>query len=44
MEINDRNLEALATYLRKTLSPNGDERAEGKINIFQFKIEFHFPL
>jgi hypothetical protein len=34
MEINDQNLEALATYLRKTLSPNGDERAEGKIRIF----------
>jgi hypothetical protein len=31
MEINDQNLEALATYLRKTLSPNGDERAEGKL-------------
>jgi hypothetical protein len=30
MEINDQNLEALATYLRKTLSPNGDERSEGK--------------
>jgi hypothetical protein len=29
MEINDQNLEALATYLRKTLSPNGDERSEG---------------
>ena len=31
MEINDQNLEALASYLRKTLSPNGDERIEGKI-------------
>jgi hypothetical protein len=30
MEINEQNLEALSTYLRKTLSPNGDERAEGK--------------
>ena len=30
MEVNDQNLEALATYLRKTLSPNGDERAGGK--------------
>jgi len=29
MEINDQNLEALATYLRKTLSINSDERAEG---------------
>ncbi len=29
MEINEQNLEALASYLRKTLSPNGDERAEG---------------
>ena len=29
MEINDQNLEALASYLRKTLSPNGDERADG---------------
>jgi hypothetical protein len=29
METNDQNLEALASYLRKTLSPNGDERAEG---------------
>ncbi len=29
MEINDQNLDALATYLRKTLSPDGDERAEG---------------
>ena len=30
MEINEQNLEALSTYLRKTLSPNGDERSEGK--------------
>ncbi len=44
MEINDQNLEALATYLRKTLSPNGDERAEGKIRNFQFKIELNFSL
>ena len=29
MEINEQNLEALASYLRKTLSPNGDERADG---------------
>ena len=33
MELNDQNLEALSTYLRKTLSPNGDERAEGTIRI-----------
>ena len=31
MELNDQNLDALATYLRKTLSPNADERIEGKI-------------
>jgi hypothetical protein len=30
MEINEQNLEALSTYLRKTLSSNGNERAEGK--------------
>ncbi len=30
MEINEQNLEELSTYLRKTLSPNGDERLEGK--------------
>jgi hypothetical protein len=35
MEINDQNLEALATYLRKTLSPNGDERADGKKKYFR---------
>lgn len=30
MEINDQNLDALATYLRKTLSSNANERLEGK--------------
>jgi hypothetical protein len=30
MEINEQNLEALSSYLRKTLSPNGEERSEGK--------------
>ncbi len=41
MEINDQNLDALATYLRKTLSVNGDERAEGSINfVFPNKISF----
>jgi hypothetical protein len=30
MEITEQNLEALATYLRKTLSPNSNERSEGK--------------
>lgn len=29
MEVNEQNLEALATYLRKTLSINGEERGEG---------------
>ena len=29
MEINEQNLETLATYLRKTLSINSDERVEG---------------
>ncbi|CAF5140310.1 unnamed protein product, partial [Rotaria sp. Silwood1] len=28
MEINEQNLEALSTYLRKTLSANADERLE----------------
>jgi exportin-2 (importin alpha re-exporter) len=43
MEINDQNLDALATYLRKTLSVNGDERAEGSINfVFPNKISFLF--
>lgn len=36
MDINDQNLEGLATYLRKTLSPNGDERNEGKKSNFVF--------
>lgn len=36
MELNEQNLEALSTYLRKTLSPNGDERSEGKISIERF--------
>lgn len=31
MELNEQNLELLSTYLRKTFSPNGDERSEGKI-------------
>jgi hypothetical protein len=30
MEINEQNLEILSTYLRKTLSLNGNERSEGK--------------
>lgn len=30
MEINEQNLEAVATCLQKTLSPNGNERSEGK--------------
>ena len=33
MELNDQNLEALSTYLRQTLSPNGDERAGGRTRI-----------
>jgi hypothetical protein len=42
MEINDQNLEALGTYLRKVLSPNGDERGEGNYNLFYSKILFFF--
>jgi len=30
MEINEQNLEILSTYLRKTLSSNGNERSEGR--------------
>jgi exportin-2 (importin alpha re-exporter) len=30
MEITEQNLEALATYLRKTLSPNSNERSEAE--------------
>ncbi|CAF3340597.1 unnamed protein product [Rotaria socialis] len=37
MEINDQNLEALANYLRKTLSPNGDERAEAEKTLKQIE-------
>jgi exportin-2 (importin alpha re-exporter) len=46
MEINEQNLEALATYLRKTLSPNSNERSEGKSlksNLLEFFILFIFP-
>ena len=42
MEINDQNLDALATYLRKTLSPNGDERAEGKLTSFKSILFFFY--
>ncbi|CAF2452132.1 unnamed protein product [Rotaria sp. Silwood2] len=37
MEINEQNLEALATYLRKTLSSNGDERAEAEKTLKQIE-------
>ncbi|CAF0901978.1 unnamed protein product [Adineta ricciae] len=37
MEINEQNLEALATHLRKTLSPNGDERAEAERTLKQIE-------
>ena len=36
MEINEQNLEALSTYLRKTLSANGNERTEGKYSLIKF--------
>ncbi len=38
MEINEQNLEALSTYLRKTLSPNGNERSEGKTSLINFHL------
>lgn len=40
MEINEQNLDSLSAYLRKTFSPNGDERAEGK----KFHKKKRFPI
>ncbi|CAF0997607.1 unnamed protein product [Adineta ricciae] len=37
MEINEQNLEALSTYLRKTLSPNGNERTEAEKTLKQIE-------
>ncbi|CAF0730448.1 unnamed protein product [Adineta steineri] len=37
MEINEQNLEALSTYLRKTLSPNANERTEAEKTLKQIE-------
>lgn len=31
MEVNDNNLQALATYLKQTLNPDLNTRKEGKV-------------
>ena len=41
MEITEQNLEALSTYLRKTLSPKADERSEGKFLVRKIFLYFH---